>query len=78
MAVLLCGGGAHGIPRDKIFSEKISTRIRVRPQFEAALALAREIKAHVPHCRVLALEQRKGMMVYAGHSAGDFIRGMRQ
>ena len=44
---------AHGIPRDKIFSEKISTRIRVRPQFEAALALAREIKAHAPHCRVL-------------------------
>ena len=26
---------AHGIPRDKIFSEKISTRVRVRPQFEA-------------------------------------------
>ena len=24
---------AHGIPRDKIFSEKISTRVRVRPQF---------------------------------------------
>ncbi|MEV7869987.1 recombinase family protein [Streptomyces sp. NPDC088124] len=24
----------HGIPRDKIFSEKISTRIRVRPRFE--------------------------------------------
>ncbi|WP_329467208.1 recombinase family protein [Streptomyces sp. NBC_01431] len=44
---------AHGIPRDKIFSEKISTRIRVRPQFEAALALAREIKAHAPHGRVL-------------------------
>ncbi|MFK0238653.1 recombinase family protein [Streptomyces vinaceus] len=43
----------HGIPRDKIFSEKISTRIRVRPQFEAALALAREIKAHAPHCRVI-------------------------
>ncbi|MFD9061122.1 recombinase family protein [Kitasatospora purpeofusca] len=44
---------AHGIPRDKIFSEKISTRIRVRPQFEDALTLAREIKAHAPHCRVL-------------------------
>ncbi|MFF2800841.1 recombinase family protein [Streptomyces sp. NPDC058051] len=44
---------AHGIPRDKIFSEKISTRIRVRPRFEAALTLAREIKAHAPHCRVL-------------------------
>jgi hypothetical protein len=39
---------AHGIPRDKIFSEKISTRVKVRPQFEKALALAREIKAHAP------------------------------
>ena len=44
---------AHGIARDKIFAEKISTRIRVRPQFEAALALARQIKAHAPHCRVI-------------------------
>ncbi|MFE1790894.1 DUF4158 domain-containing protein [Streptomyces sp. NPDC059525] len=31
----------------------LSTRVRVRPQFEAALTLAREIKAHAPHCRVL-------------------------
>ncbi|MDI6102613.1 recombinase family protein [Actinoplanes sp. NEAU-A12] len=36
-----------------MFSEKISTRVRVRPQFEAALALARQIKAHAPHCRVI-------------------------
>ncbi|MFJ8589632.1 recombinase family protein, partial [Streptomyces sp. NPDC093595] len=36
----------HGILRDKIFSEKISTRIRVRPQFEEALKTARGIKAH--------------------------------
>ncbi|WP_444544847.1 recombinase family protein [Streptomyces alanosinicus] len=43
----------HGIERDKAFSEKISTRVRVRPQFEAALALARQIKAHAPHCRVI-------------------------
>ncbi|WP_327138227.1 recombinase family protein (plasmid) [Streptomyces sp. NBC_01340] len=43
----------HGIPRDKIFAEKISTRVRVRPQFEAALAAAREVKAHAPHCRVI-------------------------
>ncbi|WP_371933794.1 recombinase family protein [Streptomyces castrisilvae] len=43
----------HGIPRDKIFSEKISTRVRVRPRFEAALRTAREIKAHAPHCRVI-------------------------
>ncbi|MFF9690984.1 recombinase family protein [Streptomyces sp. NPDC014623] len=44
---------AHGIPRDKIFSEKISIRLRVRPQFEQALKTAREIKAHAPHCRVI-------------------------
>ncbi|MET9387021.1 recombinase family protein [Streptomyces sp. NPDC002928] len=43
----------HGIGRDKIFSEKISTRIKVRPQFEEALKAAREIKAHAPHCRVI-------------------------
>ncbi|MET7855497.1 recombinase family protein [Streptomyces avermitilis] len=43
----------HGIPRDKIFSEEISTRTRVRPQFEEALKTAREIKAHAPHCRVI-------------------------
>ena len=29
---------AHGIGREKIFAEKVSTRIRVRPKFEAALA----------------------------------------
>jgi DNA invertase Pin-like site-specific DNA recombinase len=46
---------AHGIPRDKIFSEKISTRVWVRPQFEAALAFARQIKAHAPHCRVILI-----------------------
>ncbi|MFD8990363.1 recombinase family protein [Streptomyces goshikiensis] len=32
---------------------RISTRVRVRPRFEAALAAAREIKAHAPHCRVI-------------------------
>ncbi|QHK18936.1 recombinase family protein [Pseudarthrobacter psychrotolerans] len=44
---------AHGIPREKIFAEKISTRVRVRPKFEAALEAARQIKAHAPHCRVI-------------------------
>lgn len=44
---------AHGIPRDKVFSEKISTRLRVRPKFDEALRTAREIKAHAPHCRVI-------------------------
>ncbi|MFJ7269593.1 hypothetical protein ACIQV3_23600 [Streptomyces sp. NPDC099050] len=29
------------------------TRVRVPPKFEAALAAAREIKAHAPHCRVI-------------------------
>ncbi|MDX3291860.1 recombinase family protein, partial [Streptomyces scabiei] len=43
----------HGIPRGKIFSEKISTRVRVRPRFEKALRTAREVKAHAPHCRVI-------------------------
>jgi resolvase-like protein len=44
---------AHGIGRDKIFAEKVSTRVRVRPKFEAALDAARQIKAHAPHCRVI-------------------------
>lgn len=44
---------AHGIPREKIFAEKVSTRIRVRPEFEKALEAARQIKAHAPHCRVI-------------------------
>ncbi|MFG2886438.1 recombinase family protein [Streptomyces sp. NPDC048297] len=45
--------GKHGIPRDKIFSEKISTRGRVRPESGEALRTAREVKAHAPHCRVI-------------------------
>nr|WP_239115480.1 recombinase family protein [Streptomyces sp. SID8499] len=43
----------HGIPREKIFSEKISTRVRVRPRFEEALCTTREFKAHAPPCRVI-------------------------
>ncbi|MDQ0986941.1 recombinase family protein [Streptomyces sp. V2I9] len=43
----------HGIPRDKIFAERISTRIRVRPKFEEAPRTAWEVKAHAPHCRVI-------------------------
>ncbi|MEU7118217.1 recombinase family protein [Streptomyces zaomyceticus] len=31
----------------------MSTRVRGRPKFEAALAATREIKAHAPHCRVI-------------------------
>ncbi|WP_319801836.1 recombinase family protein [Arthrobacter sp. YA7-1] len=44
---------AHGIPREKIFAEKVSSHLRVRPKFEAALQAARKIKAHAPHCRVI-------------------------
>jgi DNA invertase Pin-like site-specific DNA recombinase len=44
---------AHGIPRDRIFAEKVSTRVRVRPKFEAALDACRQIKAHAPHCRII-------------------------
>ncbi|MFF2297409.1 recombinase family protein [Arthrobacter sp. NPDC058127] len=44
---------AHGIPREKAFAEKVSTRVGVRPKFEAALEAARQIKAHAPHCRVI-------------------------
>jgi len=44
---------AHHSPREKIFAEKVSTRVRVRPKFEAALEACRQIKAHAPHCRVI-------------------------
>jgi DNA invertase Pin-like site-specific DNA recombinase len=43
----------HGIPRDKIFAEKISTWVRVRPKFEEALRTARKVNARAPHCRVI-------------------------
>ncbi|MBO2456851.1 recombinase family protein [Actinomadura violacea] len=44
---------AAGIPRDKIFAEKVSTRVRVRPEFENALEACRQIKTHAPHRRVI-------------------------
>ncbi|WHM37470.1 recombinase family protein [Streptomyces sp. BPTC-684] len=37
----------------KVFSEKISTRVKTRPEFEAALTLARDIKAASPHQPVI-------------------------
>ncbi|WP_441246148.1 recombinase family protein [Kitasatospora sp. McL0602] len=37
----------------KIFSEKISTRIKIRPEFEGALTLAREIKTAAPDQAVI-------------------------
>jgi hypothetical protein len=48
------------IPREKIFAEKVSSRVRVRPKFEAALEAARQIKAHAPHCRKIPTGKRKG------------------
>ncbi|GGQ32099.1 hypothetical protein GCM10010140_72750 [Streptosporangium pseudovulgare] len=38
---------------DPVFSEKISTRIKVRPQFAKAMEYARTIKQAVPHQRVI-------------------------
>ncbi|MEV4116917.1 recombinase family protein [Nonomuraea sp. NPDC049695] len=64
---------AHGIGREKIFAEKISTRMKVRPQFEDALALARQIKAHAPHCRVILTVyemKRLGRDARRAHCAG--------
>ncbi|WP_246460902.1 recombinase family protein [Streptomyces himalayensis] len=59
----------HGIPRDKIFSEKISTRVRIRPKFEAALKAAREIKAHALHCRgIVTVYEMKRL----GREAAEF------
>ncbi|WP_329028282.1 recombinase family protein [Streptomyces sp. NBC_00690] len=58
----------HGIPRDKVFSEKISTRVRVRPRFEDALRTAREVKAHAPHCRVILTVYE---MKRLGHDAAE-------
>jgi len=43
-------GDCAGQPRNRVFGRH---RIRVRPQFGAALALAREIKGRAPHCRVI-------------------------
>ncbi|WP_251061749.1 recombinase family protein [Streptomyces sp. ISL-100] len=38
---------------EPVFSEKISTRIKVRPEFVKALAYAQNIKKAVPHQRVI-------------------------
>jgi hypothetical protein len=38
---------------DRIFAEKTSPRVRVRPKSGAALAAAREIKAHAPQNPVI-------------------------
>ncbi|WP_081239946.1 recombinase family protein [Streptomyces viridosporus] len=38
---------------DPVFSEKISTRVKVRPEFARAMDFARTIKKAVPHQRVI-------------------------
>jgi DNA invertase Pin-like site-specific DNA recombinase len=38
---------------DRVFSEKISTRVKVRPEFIAAMEYATTIKTAVPHQRVI-------------------------
>ncbi|WP_425465234.1 recombinase family protein [Nonomuraea diastatica] len=38
---------------DPIFSEKISSRVKVRPKFAKAMEFARTIKQAVPHQRVI-------------------------
>ncbi|MET8537978.1 recombinase family protein [Streptomyces sp. NPDC005065] len=43
----------HEAGCDPVFSEKISTRIKVRPEFVKAMDFARTIKKAVPHQRVI-------------------------
>ncbi|MGP3925953.1 recombinase family protein [Streptomyces sp. 8N616] len=43
----------HEAGGDPIFSERISTRIKVRPEFVTAMDFARAIKKAVPHQRVI-------------------------
>ncbi|WP_234335735.1 recombinase family protein [Streptomyces sp. NRRL S-1022] len=38
---------------DPVFSEKVSTRVKVRPEFVKAMDFARTIKKAVPHQRVI-------------------------
>ncbi|MFI9561027.1 recombinase family protein [Nonomuraea endophytica] len=48
-----CPRGARHRSRQDLRREDLDPG-RVRPQFGAALTLARQIKAHAPHCRVIA------------------------
>ncbi|MGW0197074.1 hypothetical protein [Nonomuraea sp. NPDC003201] len=43
----------EGAGCDPIFSEKISTRVKVRPEFTKAMEYTRTIKQAVPHHRVI-------------------------
>jgi DNA invertase Pin-like site-specific DNA recombinase len=44
---------------NRVFSEKISTRIKVRPQLEAAIALAREFKSVGQHVTIVVHELKR-------------------
>ncbi|GAA3832636.1 hypothetical protein GCM10022226_62400 [Sphaerisporangium flaviroseum] len=46
-------GALEAVGCEPIFSEKISTRVKVRPEFAKALDFARTIKTAVPHQRVI-------------------------
>ncbi len=66
----------------RVFAEKISTRVKVRPEMEAALALAREFKAAAPEQPViLTVHELKRLarnaaelMTLAGSLQADGIR----
>ncbi|BDM74910.1 hypothetical protein HEK616_83970 (plasmid) [Streptomyces nigrescens] len=49
---------------DPVFSEKISTRIKVRPEFVKAMDFARTIKKAVPHQRVIFTVHEMKRLVY--------------
>ena len=52
------------------FSEKISTRIKVRPEFAKAMDFARTIKTAVPHQRVIFTVHE---MKRLGHGAAELL-----
>lgn len=55
---------------DPVFSEKISTRVKVRPEFVKAMDFARTIKKAVPHQRViLAVHEMKRL----GRGAAELL-----
>lgn len=63
---------------DPVFSEKISTRVKVRPQFAKAMEYARTIKQAVPHQRVIFTVHE---MKRLGRGAAELLtiaEGLRQ
>ncbi|MFF9482773.1 recombinase family protein [Streptomyces sp. NPDC014733] len=55
---------------DPVFSEKISTRIKVRPEFVEAMDFARTIKKAVPHQRVIPRDAPQAHMPDGGKRKG--------